>query len=200
MRGYNFPFISIIKTNNNFMSDVVCPLPFWRFTELHYSQTHCQIHTRCQIVLEIYRITLLSNNTMLNFFVLNVLEIYRITLLSNCCCCLNYTILSFGDLQNYTTLKLLKTQNFIGRRFGDLQNYTTLKLILSHAIKTFAFWRFTELHYSQTVLHNFNAIKGFWRFTELHYSQTIEVFQHRSSTFWRFTELHYSQTMAKSSA
>ena len=35
---------------------------------------------------------------------------------------------SFGDLQNYTTLKHIRIAMVFLRRFGDLQNYTTLKL------------------------------------------------------------------------
>ena len=34
------------------------------------------------------------------------------------------------------------------------------------------FWRFTELHYSQTGLQSSPHPCMFWRFTELHYSQT----------------------------
>ena len=36
----------------------------------------------------------------------------------------------------------------------------------------------------------------FWRFTELHYSQTSRNAELFRSMFWRFTELHYSQTTA----
>ena len=37
----------------------------------------------------------------------------------------------FGDLQNYTTLKLTGWGYLGSTRFGDLQNYTTLKPILN---------------------------------------------------------------------
>ena len=56
---------------------------FWRFTELHYSQTTHKSHIPPLTVLEIYRITLLSNYTYQLLTVPSVLEIYRITLLSN---------------------------------------------------------------------------------------------------------------------
>ena len=36
-------------------------------------------------------------------------------------------MLSFGDLQNYTTLKQKITNYINAVSFGDLQNYTTLK-------------------------------------------------------------------------
>ena len=36
----------------------------------------------------------------------------------------------FGDLQNYTTLKLLLDDTLLHVCFGDLQNYTTLKLFV----------------------------------------------------------------------
>ena len=80
--------------------------------------------------------------------------------------------LSFGDLQNYTTLKHYTMLILLDIGFGDLQNYTTLKPVGMVRRVVFRFWRFTELHYSQThrgllILHN-----EFWRFTELHYSQT----------------------------
>ena len=35
--------------------------------------------------------------------------------------------MGFGDLQNYTTLKLNRQKLLHLYRFGDLQNYTTLK-------------------------------------------------------------------------
>ena len=57
-------------------------------------------------VLEIYRITLLSNGMTAIKAADNVLEIYRITLLSNQKRRGVVTMHSFGDLQNYTTLKL----------------------------------------------------------------------------------------------
>ena len=56
-----------------------------------------------------------------------VLEIYRITLLSNL---MTYQIIvdfSFRDLQNYTTLKRPSYPFKPVHRFRDLQNYTTLK-------------------------------------------------------------------------
>ena len=56
-----------------------------------------------------------------------VLEIYRITLLSNYAVIKYHICPSFGDLQNYTTLKHPKTRDLRKRSFGDLQNYTTLK-------------------------------------------------------------------------
>ena len=56
-----------------------------------------------------------------------VLEIYRITLLSNHVPCLNISILCFRDLQNYTTLKLEVNAGEVKYSFRDLQNYTTLK-------------------------------------------------------------------------
>ena len=57
-----------------------------------------------------------------------VLEIYRITLLSNSNEEVRDTIRSFGDLQNYTTLKHNSRHVRHESYFGDLQNYTTLKL------------------------------------------------------------------------
>ena len=57
------------------------------------------------------------------------------------------------------------------------------------------FWRFTELHYSQTIDDGTNVSDLFWRFTELHYSQTKGVSAEPGKWFWRFTELHYSQTV-----
>ena len=56
-----------------------------------------------------------------------VLEIYRITLLSNKCSIRNYIYWGFGDLQNYTTLKRIAYTSKLSLSFGDLQNYTTLK-------------------------------------------------------------------------
>ena len=62
-------------------------------------------HRPCEIVLEIYRITLLSNQLPLLPRTIAVLEIYRITLLSNSEKIVEKFFLSFRDLQNYTTLK-----------------------------------------------------------------------------------------------
>ena len=56
-------------------------------------------------VLEIYRITLLSNTHFIITYCIIVLEIYRITLLSNLDSKIRTEIYSFRDLQNYTTLK-----------------------------------------------------------------------------------------------
>ena len=56
---------------------------FWRFTELHYSQTRMTTAFGQVLVLEIYRITLLSNVCSDSIISTKVLEIYRITLLSN---------------------------------------------------------------------------------------------------------------------
>ena len=56
-----------------------------------------------------------------------VLEIYRITLLSNSDACCNNSSRCFGDLQNYTTLKQVTPVSDSQKSFGDLQNYTTLK-------------------------------------------------------------------------
>ena len=79
---------------------------FWRFTELHYSQTLCVIFEKEADVLEIYRITLLSNGVDGSEWHCHVLEIYRITLLSNGSERIVIKDAGFGDLQNYTTLKL----------------------------------------------------------------------------------------------
>ena len=57
-----------------------------------------------------------------------VLEIYRITLLSNTRSRSAVTAACFRDLQNYTTLKLLEQAVKDDISFRDLQNYTTLKL------------------------------------------------------------------------
>ena len=59
------------------------------------------------------------------------------------------------------------------RCFGDLQNYTTLKLMETDFGIVLEFWRFTELHYSQTFEEPLTGMQTFWRFTELHYSQTF---------------------------
>ena len=80
------------------------------------------------VVLEIYRITLLSNIDNEEDHAILVLEIYRITLLSNSANGRAMALVGFGDLQNYTTLKL----------------HVTCEPLLP------LFWRFTELHYSQT--------------------------------------------------
>ena len=56
----------------------------------------------------------------------------------------------FGDLQNYTTLKQPDDTKGWATSFGDLQNYTTLKPPLHIQKVENKFWRFTELHYSQT--------------------------------------------------
>ena len=81
------------------------------------------------MVLEIYRITLLSNRVLTFRTLSPVLEIYRITLLSN----------KVGELKGSAN------------GFGDLQNYTTLKQARAGNGKKTVFWRFTELHYSQTL-------------------------------------------------
>ncbi len=75
----------------------------------------------------IYKVTLLSNHINRISYCGAVLEIYRITLLSNHDHYIVIPICSFGDLQNYTTLKLNELPVFKGFSFGDLQNYTTLK-------------------------------------------------------------------------
>ena len=46
--------------------------------------------------------------------------------------------------------------------------------------------------FSDEVLYS--SQQAFWRFTELHYSQTINRAFRTSTLFWRSTELHYSQT------
>ena len=79
------------------------------------------------MVLEIYRITLLSNYLGLSIVMDIVLEIYRITLLSNKIIRLKRKEHSFRDLQNYTTLKLICGIKVTFDSFRDLQNYTTLK-------------------------------------------------------------------------
>ena len=63
----------------------------------------------------------------------SVLEIYRITLLSNAGEVEAPVIGGFRDLQNYTTLKLSLMKKAEKTRFRDLQNYTTLKLFY-HAL------------------------------------------------------------------
>ena len=60
-----------------------------------------------------------------------VLEVYRITLLSNFVPSLRPLYMSFRGLQNYTTLKLKVVSPKPGDGFRGLQNYTTLK----HSIK-----------------------------------------------------------------
>ena len=55
-----------------------------------------------------------------------VLEICRITLLSNSFSLHTFLIACFRDLQNYTTLKLELLEFLLPFRFRDLQNYTTL--------------------------------------------------------------------------
>ena len=60
-------------------------------------------------------------------YIIHVLEIYRITLLSNMQKSHWRNKLSFRDLQNYTTLKLKKNLYRRLYSFRDLQNYTTLK-------------------------------------------------------------------------
>ena len=57
------------------------------------------------VVLEIYRITLLSNAKVFYNEKDMVLEIYRITLLSNGLSYIGALVWGFRDLQNYTTLK-----------------------------------------------------------------------------------------------
>ncbi len=59
--------------------------------------------------------------------VTTVLEIYRITLLSNSSAAEDLQGAGFGDLQNYTTLKQVIYPFMEILCFGDLQNYTTLK-------------------------------------------------------------------------
>ena len=81
--------------------------------------------------------------------------------------------------------------------FGDLQNYTTLKPAKNADKLEKLFWRFTELHYSQTHGDNVLLHLMFWRFTELHYSQTCGNIATDGLLFWRFTELHYSQTRVR---
>ena len=81
-------------------------------------------------VLEIYRITLLSNNRVKCLQDALVLEIYRITLLSNLIQFIYPESDSFRDLQNYTTLKQGYCFQYKKFSFRDLQNYTTLKHII----------------------------------------------------------------------
>ena len=57
------------------------------------------------IVLEVYRITLLSNGYCSGATISIVLEVYRITLLSNDSFGFLIVKASFRGLQNYTTLK-----------------------------------------------------------------------------------------------
>ena len=78
-------------------------------------------------VLEIYRITLLSNPAARIASNSAVLEIYRITLLSNQSPQQIQKKKRFRDLQNYTTLKHLQPIASFTKCFRDLQNYTTLK-------------------------------------------------------------------------
>ena len=54
---------------------------------------------------------------------------------------------SFGDLQNYTTLKRLMDLQINRNGFGDLQNYTTLKLkcLISNVSKVLEIYRITLL-------------------------------------------------------
>ena len=56
-----------------------------------------------------------------------VLEVYRITLLSNDSFGFLIVKASFRGLQNYTTLKLKRYTTIDGEGFRGLQNYTTLK-------------------------------------------------------------------------
>ena len=60
-----------------------------------------------------------------------VLEVYRITLLSNALILAKVRKPSFRGLQNYTTLKLDKLKNDCQLGFRGLQNYTTLKLVVT---------------------------------------------------------------------
>ena len=78
-------------------------------------------------VLEVYRITLLSNKVTPANAIRRVLEVYRITLLSNLGLLHKNKDLCFRGLQNYTTLKLDRLAFNIGTSFRGLQNYTTLK-------------------------------------------------------------------------
>ena len=57
-------------------------------------------------ILEIYRITLLSNVSVNQWVDDGVLEVYRMTLRSNVCSPLVERKGGFRGLQNYTTLKL----------------------------------------------------------------------------------------------
>ena len=78
-----------------------------------------------------------------------------------------YTLIKcFGDLQNYTTLKQVRVVQSDDLGFGDLQNYTTLKPCLMTNVHIAGFWRFTELHYSQT--------KGL---DYLHHPQVLEIYR-----------------------
>ena len=79
-------------------------------------------------VLEVYRITLLSNRNSVNGWAKMVLEVYRMTLRSNVCSPLVERKGGFRGLQNYTTLKLIDYCYLPPQRFRGLQNYTTLKL------------------------------------------------------------------------
>ena len=56
-----------------------------------------------------------------------VLEVYRITLLSNISVGMNLYPFSFRGLQNYTTLKQRRSKALSSTGFRGLQNYTTLK-------------------------------------------------------------------------
>ena len=56
-----------------------------------------------------------------------VLEVYRITLLSNQDTVVVNELNSFRGLQNYTTLKPTLHHRVLFERFRGLQNYTTLK-------------------------------------------------------------------------
>ena len=58
-----------------------------------------------ELVLEVYRITLLSNRHIRTRIFILVLEVYRITLLSNEISYFRDSKGSFRGLQNYTTLK-----------------------------------------------------------------------------------------------
>ena len=91
------------------------------------------------VVLEVYRITLLSNCRKRLLIHSWVLEVYRITLLSNTLHKHMYIIISFRSLQNYTTLK----HNYVAfqsyESFRSLQNYTTLKQHIQHSFFGFCF-------------------------------------------------------------
>ena len=78
-------------------------------------------------VLEVYRITLLSNKFSRLLSISIVLEVYRITLLSNYPIQFSTVFIGFRGLQNYTTLKLYPYIDANGDSFRGLQNYTTLK-------------------------------------------------------------------------
>ena len=125
---------------------------------------------------------------------MRVLEIYRITLLSNATTAGASLDSGFGDLQNYTTLKLVIQHISIDAGFGDLQNYTTLKPSSG--------WYNSNTGFGD--LQNYTTLKldGFiererFSFGDLQNYTTLKLFKTQNfigRQFWRFTELHYSQT------